>query len=444
MFVIDIINVINKTGKKNNSPAEMDLYPMWQSFCKSKRKTVCGRLQGEFAGEINLSEGPDFSGAVFFLDGTKSSGDVEIHIRRRDWYKHGHHLDSRYDRVMLHLVWSESPDDLKPVHNSKGCLIPAISVQALPPQLVMQNRVADCVAENTNRTGLMERFMPLITQRLVGVGRQIYRKAADSSLDQALFCEICAILGSPQNSKNFRWLANHLHWEILQLYRQRFNLSSCDYYAILLNISGLLSTKRSHRALKPRLIKLGFMLPPRHLNRQMWKLSGQRPSHNPLIRLAGLALFISSFRSTSIHEQFYALFSQRLVYKDLRKRFKELCQPVEIPSELAKVILHNPNYSLWGEDLLTEIIGNVVIPFFYLRVKENPNSGFYDYLYSIYQSLTLTSSYAINRIFLNWPEVDTLLFRRFYVQQALLQLRQYFCQEGRCIHCPLGRKAIRH
>jgi len=175
----------------------------------------------------------------------------------------------------------------------------------------------------------------------------------------------------------------------------------------------------------------------------MWKLAGQRPSHNPLNRLAGLALFINHFRGNSLYEQLCTLFSQRFEYAELRKRFRSLCQPEKIPADLAACIPNNQNHRLWGEDLLTEIIGNVVIPFLYLRVKQSTSSGYCDYLESIYQSLTLTTFYSGNRIFLNWPEIDPHLFRRFYVQQALLQLRQYFCLQGRCNYCPLDRLTIR-
>jgi hypothetical protein len=429
--------------QKNNRPTEYDLYPLWQSLCRAQRTTRCGRLRGDFTGEINLSEGPDFLGAVFFLDGIKSSGDVEVHLRRGDWYNHGHHLDSRYDQVMLHLVWSKNPDDLKPVQNSKGRFIPAISIQEFPPVFVVQNRVADCIAGKSDTTGLIENFTAIVTQRLNGLGRQLYRKAADSSLDQALFGEICSIMGSPQNSTNFRWLAKHLPWETIQINRHRFNLSSCDWYALFLDMSGLLGTKKAFIALIPRLRKLDFIITARHLSRQMWKLAGQRPSHNPLNRLAGLALFINHFRGNSLYEQLCTLFSQRFEYAELRKRFRALCQPEKIPADLATFIPNNQNHRPWGEDLLTEIIGNVVIPFLYLRVKQSTSSGYCDYLESIYQSLTLTTFYSGNRIFLNWPEIDRHLFRRFYVQQALLQLRQYFCLQGRCDYCPLDRLIIR-
>lgn len=56
------------------------------------------------AGEWNLLGGPDFIGADLEINGRRLTGDLEIHFRQEDWFAHGHHLDSAYDRVVLHLV----------------------------------------------------------------------------------------------------------------------------------------------------------------------------------------------------------------------------------------------------------------------------------------------------------------------------------------------------
>lgn len=54
--------------------------------------------------------GPDFLFASLKFDNLIWYGHVEIHIRASDWYKHKHHLDSRYNNVILHIV---SIDDVE-------------------------------------------------------------------------------------------------------------------------------------------------------------------------------------------------------------------------------------------------------------------------------------------------------------------------------------------
>ncbi len=54
-------------------------------------------------GRQNRHDGPDFLGATIVLDGVLRRGDIEIHVRTRDWERHGHHEDERYRNVVLHV-----------------------------------------------------------------------------------------------------------------------------------------------------------------------------------------------------------------------------------------------------------------------------------------------------------------------------------------------------
>ena len=62
------------------------------------------RLAVRFAGRWNRGAGPDFRDAVIELDGEPRVGDVEVHLYREDWWRHGHDADAGYDRVVLHVV----------------------------------------------------------------------------------------------------------------------------------------------------------------------------------------------------------------------------------------------------------------------------------------------------------------------------------------------------
>ena len=56
------------------------------------------------AGLHNVNSGPDFSSAVVKIDGQQWAGNIEIHVRASDWYRHGHDKDSAYDNIVLHVV----------------------------------------------------------------------------------------------------------------------------------------------------------------------------------------------------------------------------------------------------------------------------------------------------------------------------------------------------
>lgn len=58
------------------------------------------------AGRSNPNGGPDFLNAKIYIGSTLYVGDVEIHINVSDWNLHQHNYDPKYDRVILHVVYS--------------------------------------------------------------------------------------------------------------------------------------------------------------------------------------------------------------------------------------------------------------------------------------------------------------------------------------------------
>lgn len=104
-----------------------------------------GLVQVVFPGHPGGSMGPDVHDAVLSFSSSlypasdgeaqaglpeKQIGDVEFHIRASDWEGHQHHIDPRYNSVILHVVLV--CDHLSPTMCQDGREVPVCSLQDLP------------------------------------------------------------------------------------------------------------------------------------------------------------------------------------------------------------------------------------------------------------------------------------------------------------------------
>jgi Protein of unknown function (DUF2851) len=96
-----------------------------------------------FAGMPGGASGPDVRDAVFSIayrpllsviqpdrfPQTQITGDVEFHVRSRDWVMHGHQKDERYNQVILHVVFASESGH--PTYRQDGILVPVYCVRDL-------------------------------------------------------------------------------------------------------------------------------------------------------------------------------------------------------------------------------------------------------------------------------------------------------------------------
>jgi hypothetical protein len=75
-------------------------------------------------GGLHTGDGPDFRDARIRLDGLSMAGEIELHVRCREWRAHGHHSDPAYNRVILHVVLH--PDGAGPVPRQDGTWCPTL------------------------------------------------------------------------------------------------------------------------------------------------------------------------------------------------------------------------------------------------------------------------------------------------------------------------------
>ena len=202
------------------------------------------RIKVLYPGRLSSQAGPDFRDAVILTsDGRLIRGDVELHLEAPGWRHHGHHLDPRYNGVVLHVVlWPrgevtsiqeanlEAPilalepflDSLNGGANSKGdviSLLTSLDEKALGGLL---DRAGD------------ERFLA----KSSGMKMEMEAQRADEVLYQGLM----EALGYADNRRPFRDLARRAPMQRLtSLIREPPHTRLLAIQALLLGVSGLLT-----------------------------------------------------------------------------------------------------------------------------------------------------------------------------------------------------------
>ena len=117
--------------------SEATLVDRWLSGPRGAHHTEDGRsLRVIFPGVPGGGPGPDVRGAVLELAGDELRGDIEVHLKSRGWYQHGHHDDPAYGGVILHLVARNDGGTLASRHVSGRAIPIAVTgQQAFPAYL---------------------------------------------------------------------------------------------------------------------------------------------------------------------------------------------------------------------------------------------------------------------------------------------------------------------
>ncbi len=76
-------------------------------------------------GVLNRDSGPDFHKAVVEIGGVRYKGDIEFHRSMHDWLAHRHGKNSRYNKVILHVVLNE-PEKRVPTTTESGRTVPVL------------------------------------------------------------------------------------------------------------------------------------------------------------------------------------------------------------------------------------------------------------------------------------------------------------------------------
>ena len=153
--------------------------------------------------------GPDFFNAKIRVNGTEWVGNVELHLKASDWFRHGHDRDSAYDNVILHVVTEADME----VTTSSGRVVPQM-VLTIPERLktdyehlLHQDKYPPCYERIPDIPKVKTHmFMSALqTERLERKTREIVKRMKDSrgSWEDAYFQTLARNFGFGINSEAF-------------------------------------------------------------------------------------------------------------------------------------------------------------------------------------------------------------------------------------------------
>ena len=255
-------------------------------------------------GRLNTDAGPDFFNASVQIGDETWAGNVEIHVRASDWYRHHHDTDPAYDSVILHVV----QHDDAPVYRKNGTVIPQMVMHCSPDAAKRCNMLLNhapttlpCVNTIKSLPHIYHTdwLTALAMERLYKKSTRILDIVAQTGghWEGAAYVTLARGLGFGLNSEPFETLAKNLPLKFLN--RHHDELQTVE--ALLFGQAKLIpdpsdgeNTYATRLRMEFDFMARKFGLSPVPLS---WKMARTRPQNFPHRRLALLAQMI--------HQGFY-------------------------------------------------------------------------------------------------------------------------------------------
>lgn len=378
------------------------------------------------------SSGPDFFNAKILIGNQLWAGNVEIHLKSSDWYLHQHEKDSKYRNVILHVVWVYDYD----IFLENNAAIPVLELQGrVNEQLIrsyqtlLQNRTWIYCEKLINN--VPEELVVTFREKLF-IARAERKSKAISELHAALefdweatlFVALAKAFGLNSNAQAFENMAKIIGFK--PVVKESASIKALE--ALFLGTCNLLHENFQESYPKELQEEFGFLKTKYNIIDtvavpvEFFKL---RPENFPTVRLVQLAA----------------------VYNDSPYKFQKLLE-VKTVADI-RTIFHSSVSEYWKNhyvldkatkasskslsssfiDLLTL---NTIIPllFAYDHATENSRSEFLI-------DLALEIKPETNTIIKRFKEIGVPSETAFD-SQALLELKQQYCDLGNCLKCAIG------
>ncbi len=390
-------------------------------------------------GLSNSDAGPDFFNAKVRIADTEWIGNVEIHTKSSDWYRHRHDTDPHYDSVILHVVGD--PDCT--VSRTDGTPIPQMKL-SLPKELYLTYselktdlKAVRCSRRLQELSSLVRTdwIESLAIERLTAKAGRILQLLSENGGDwnTTTFVTLARGLGFGLNAEPFEMLARSI--PLRYILRHSDNLLQTE--ALLFGQAGLIPTgggtdpyaeklEREYRFLK---MKYGL----RPIPENVWRFARTRPQNFPHRRIALLATtLLNGFPLPGkLREAAGAADSLRKLFLSWSPgQYWREHYAFGTPSAGKMTALTRRSADL--------LLINVVTPYLYALAARTSDLDLGEKAREMWLGLPPER----NSIISGW-EAEGLKAGNAFDSQGLLQLRREYCDRSRCLQCRFGHILLR-
>ncbi|RGM40594.1 DUF2851 family protein [Phocaeicola vulgatus] len=418
---------------------EQLLHYVWKHkiFPLKELKTTTGQqVEVIDTGLANTDAGPDFFNAKLKLDGVLWIGNIEIHERSSDWFKHGHHADAGYNSVILHIA-SEIDTEIS---RSNGERIPQI--QLICPEAVRTNykelletdsyppcyRIIPSLPPFTAHSWMTALQMERFEQKATLLNERL--KRCQGNWEDAFFITLARNFGFGLNGDAFETWAHRLPFRAVDKHRNDLFQIEAIFFGqagILEDSDGdgyYLRLKKEYTYLQHK-----FGLIP--MDASLWRFLRLRPANFPHIRIAQLAC---------LYHRAYGLLS-RIMETETLQGVRDILKGGTSEYWLTHYTFGGSSPSrpkTLSNTSLDLLIINTVVTFLYAYGLHKGNRVLCARAGSFLEELKAENNY-ITRM---WEQCG-MKASNAADSQALIQLKKDYCDKKKCLYCRIGYEYLK-
>ena len=415
-------------------------------------------------GVWNHNEGPDFMHAEIEIDGKLHVGDVEIHLRSSEWYAHKHHLNSRYNRVILHAVFFNNDFNLRTrlQNNKRVPTLELLKWVAVDTGDLYNDTKDTATTDGLCRITGKQLNMELLRGVFESLGRERFLEKTESmrllrtrlNFEQLLYEGIMEALGYERNSKALRELAQHVPFADFD------QKSELEIQATLFGVAGLLPSQQEKSLASevtddPSIVALEKLwlaskyaeLPPR-MTATRWSFTG-RPLNHPVRRIAAMSRLIHRCQGSLM--MYFLPICEKAVTADTKRELQT------IEKELRALLMLEPlgywakhsnfgtggtrNAVLIGKSRAVDIIINKILPAAYIWAIEADSQKLQEGILKLYSMGSKSTGNKITRKVDEQIFTETQQMRHLKptakIEQGVIRLYKNYCADWLCDLCPI-------